>query len=228
MRRLILVRHGESQWNAEGRIQGQACNGLSDIGIEQANVTAEVLAETYPDALLFSSDIYRTRQTVEPLRARLNVTPVFDPRLRERHFGAWETQLRDEIRASDPARWARHVAGEDVIGEIGGETASELVARVLAGLNDILAGTDEDQAVIVVTHGGPVYYGVHHALGLAPGVLGTVANTSITELVQFAGQLPTPRPLPVVLERYNEVHHLPVALRTFWRPARLEQKDAPD
>lgn len=228
MRRLILVRHGESQWNAEGRIQGQACNGLSQVGIEQANVTARMLAETYPDALLVSSDIYRTRQTAEPFSTLLDLPAVFDPRLRERHFGAWETKLRSEIQAEDGPRWARHVAGEDVIGEVGGETANELVSRVLAGLRDVMANVSDNQVVIVVTHGGPVYYGVHHALGLNLGLLGTVANTSITELVEFAGEPSPPRPLPVVLERYNEVAHLPVALRTFWRPARMDQKNTPD
>jgi glucosyl-3-phosphoglycerate phosphatase len=228
MRRLVLVRHGESVWNAEGRIQGQACNGLSDVGIEQANVTARTLAETYPDAILLSSDIYRTKQTVAPLSDLLGVTPVFDARLRERHFGAWETQLRTEIQTADADRWARHVAGEDVIGEIGGETAEELVVRVLAAFTEVLSGMAENQVVIAVTHGGPVYYGVHRALGLNPGVLGTVANTSITELVQFAGKPPAPRPLPVVLERYNEIAHLPVGLRTLWRPARLATNTTPD
>lgn len=228
MGRLILVRHGESVWNAEGRIQGQACNGLSPIGIEQAQYTANALAAAYANALLVSSDIFRTRQTVEPLSALLSVTPVFDPRLRERSFGTWETQLRSEIQASDPDRWARHVAGEDVIGEIGGETAEELVDRVLAAFRAILADASDDQIVIAVTHGGPVYYGVHRALGLQPGVLGTVANTSITELVAFAGEAPVTRPLPVVLERYNEIAHLPVELRTTWRPARAAAYTKPD
>ena len=86
MRRLVLIRHGESVWNAEGRIQGQACNGLSEIGLAQARHTAKALAETYPNATLISSDIYRTQQTIAPLNELLSVTPVFDPRLRERHL----------------------------------------------------------------------------------------------------------------------------------------------
>jgi probable phosphoglycerate mutase len=228
MRRLVLVRHGESVWNAEGRIQGQACNGLSEIGLKQAQYTAAALADVYPDATLISSDIYRTQQTVAPLSERLNVTPVFDPRLRERHFGAWETQLRTDIQASDEQRWARHVAGEDVIKEVGGETAQELVTRVLAAFTDVFEAMNDNQVVIAVTHGGPVYYGVHRALGLTPGVLGTVANTSITELAWSQTTQPQPRALPVVLERYNEIAHLPVGLRTLWRPARAREDAKPD
>lgn len=228
MRRLVLVRHGESVWNAEGRIQGQACNGLSEIGLAQARHTAEALAATYPSATLISSDIYRTQQTVAPLSDLLGVTPVFDPRLRERHFGAWETQLRSDIQTSDAPRWQRHVGGEDVIGEIGGETGEELVSRVLAVFADVFAAMATGQVVIAVTHGGPVYYGVHRALALTPGVLGTVANTSITELVLPDVPQGNSRALPVVLERYNEIAHLPVALRTLWRPARAALDVKPD
>lgn len=221
MRRLVLVRHGESVWNAEGRIQGQACNGLSEIGLAQARHTAKALAATYPDATLISSDIYRTQQTVAPLSELLGVSPVFDARLRERHFGAWETQLRSDIQTKDAVRWQRHVAGEDVIGEIGGETAEQLVGRVLAAFAEVFAAMRHDQVVIAVTHGGPVYYGVHRVLGLTPGLLGMVANTSITELLLPQSVANGERVLPVVLERYNEVAHLPVALRTFWRPTRV-------
>lgn len=228
MRRLVLIRHGESVWNAEGRIQGQACNGLSEIGLAQARHTAKALAETYPNATLISSDIYRTQQTIAPLSELLSVTPVFDPRLRERHFGAWETQLRTDIQRQDAARWARHAAGEDVIGEIGGETAEQLVARVLAAFTDVFRAMADDQVVIAVTHGGPVYYGVHRALGLTPGLLGTVANTSITELALPHSGHDAPRALPVVLERYNEIAHLPVDLRTLWRPARAAADAKPD
>jgi len=228
MRRLVLVRHGESVWNAEGRVQGQACNGLSAIGIEQAEYTAQALALAYPTATLVSSDIYRTQQTVAPLSAKLNAIPVFDPRLRERHFGAWETQLRSEIEATDAPRWQRHVAGEDVINEVGGETSEELVSRVLGAFIELFAAMGDNQVVIAVTHGGPVYYGVHRALGLEPGVLGTVANTSITELALFDGAKKPQRMLPVVLERYNEIAHLPVELRTLWRPARPTPAAKPD
>jgi len=228
MRRLVLVRHGESVWNAEGRIQGQACNGLSEIGLAQAHHTAEALAATYPNATLVSSDIYRTQQTVAPLSELLGVTPVFDPRLRERHFGTWETQLRTDIQTSDAPRWQRHAAGEDVIGEIGGETADQLVVRVIAAFTDVFAAMATGQVVIAVTHGGPVYYGVHRALGLTPGVLGTVANTSITELALPDVSPGSTRVLPVVLERYNEIAHLPVALRTLWRPARAVTEVTPD
>ena len=66
MRRLVLLRHGESLWNAETRIQGQLCAGLSALGHDQAEAAAPRIADAYPDALLVTSDLQRTVETVAP------------------------------------------------------------------------------------------------------------------------------------------------------------------
>jgi glucosyl-3-phosphoglycerate phosphatase len=124
MRRLVLVRHGESVWNAEARIQGQRCAGLTEAGHAQAKATGAFLAALYPHAHLVTSDLQRTRETVAPLAAALACEPASDERLRERSFGAWEGLLRADVVASDPARWQRWVDGEDVVGEVGARAAS--------------------------------------------------------------------------------------------------------
>jgi glucosyl-3-phosphoglycerate phosphatase len=212
VKRLVLVRHGESIWNAEGRIQGQECAGLSDTGHAQAKVTGHALAEAYPDAAVVTSDLLRCQQTAAPLLEGLAVEPTVDARLRERSFGAWEGRLRAEVAAADAERVERWRAGEDVIGEVGGETAVMLADRVGPVLRELLAAVPDEGVTIAVTHGGPVWHGTHLLLGLPLGTLGTVDNASVTVLASWTGQ-------DVVLHRWNETAHLPVELRTGWVPS---------
>jgi glucosyl-3-phosphoglycerate phosphatase len=221
MRRLVLVRHGESIWNAEARIQGQSCAGLSEVGHAQAKVTAAALSASYPDALLVTSDLQRTVETMTPLAEALGREPAHDPRLRERSFGAWEGHLRAEVIAGDAERWQRWVDGEDVVGEVGGESAAQLADRVEPVLRELLDATPAGGVTIAVTHGGPVWHGTHRLLGLSPGTFGAVGNTSVTEFLAFE---PARRgnghgPAPVVLDRWNELAHLPLELRIGWVPS---------
>jgi glucosyl-3-phosphoglycerate phosphatase len=212
VRRLVLIRHGESVWNAEGRIQGQRCAGLSEVGHAQAKTTGRALAEALPAATVVVSDLERCQQTAAPLLEELGVEPTVDARLRERSFGTWEGRLRSEVAEEDTARVVRWRAGEDVIGEIGGETARMLTERIGPTLRELLAGVPEGGVTIAVTHGGPVWHGTHLLLGLPLGTLGTVDNASVTELVSWHGD-------DVVLHRWNETAHLPLELRTGWVPS---------
>lgn len=204
MTRLQLVRHGESEWNVERRIQGQSGTGLSARGREQAARTAEVIAHAHPDAALVTSDLERCRLTAEPIAARLGVEPRVEPGLRERDFGAWTGRLPPEIAAADRERWERWRAGEDVVAEAGGEDAATLAARVIAVYRRLAAEVAE-RPVICVTHGGPILYGTRTLLGLGDGVLRAVANGSITEIAYDGGQ--------ATLVSWNQVSHLPAALR---------------
>jgi glucosyl-3-phosphoglycerate phosphatase len=212
VRRLLLVRHGESVWNAEARIQGQRCAGLSEVGHAQAKATGQALAEAYPGAPVVTSDLQRCQETAAPLVEALGVEPVLDPRLRERSFGSWEGRLRSEVAAADGERVQRWRAGEDVIGEVGGETAAMLSERVGPALRELLAATPDGGVTIVVTHGGPVWHGTHLLLDLPPGTLGAVDNASVTVLASWQGH-------DVVLQRWNETAHLPLELRTGWTPS---------
>lgn len=221
MRRLVLVRHGESRWNAEGRIQGHACDGLTSLGHAQSRVTAAALTGAYPDAEVVSSDLARATQTASALSAELDRVFVTDERLRERSFGRWEEQLRDDVAAGDPDRWRRWLAGEDVVGEVGGETAAQLADRVAPAIHELLAATPDGGTTIVVTHGGSIWHGIHRALNLPVPSLGGVANAAVSELISHGAQDVTDHDLrsaPAVLDRWNEVAHLPVELRTAWRP----------
>lgn len=245
MRRLVLVRHGESVWNADARIQGQQCAGLSALGHAQARATAEALAAAFPDALLVTSDLQRTVETMAPLAAALGGEPRVDARLRERTFGAWEGKLRTEVAVEDEARWSRWLGGEDVIAEVGGESAAQLADRVEPVLRELLAATPHGGVTIAVTHGGPVWHGTHRVIGVPPGTLGGVNNASVTHLTAWGGTTNSPTTATelaawggtdgdvpdsdevgtVVLDRWNETAHLPLELRTGSSPSKLS--DAP-
>jgi glucosyl-3-phosphoglycerate phosphatase len=221
--RLLLVRHGQSIWNAEARIQGQACRGLSTVGHTQAKALGEALAEELAlvegPLVLVTSDLQRCQETIRPLTERLAVEPDVDRRLRERSFGAWEGRLRDEVATDDAERWGRFCSGQDVVAEVGGESAEQLADRVEPVLRELLATTPRDGVTVAVTHGGPVWQGLHRLLELPLATLGGVANAGISEVVSLHGTL--------ALGRWNDVGHLEPGLRTTFAPPRAHAEAPP-
>jgi broad specificity phosphatase PhoE len=209
LRRLVLVRHGESVWNVERRVQGQTCRGLTGTGRDQAARTAELLAAWIGEAQVVSSDLGRCQETAAPIGAALGVEIAVDPELRERHFGRWEGLDRDGLLADDADRYARWRSGEDVIAEIGGESDSALrdrSARAFRGLLDDVA--DDAGTVVAVTHGGTIWYGLHELLRLDGYRLGAVHNASVTELVRGGTGPAGLDPTFPHLARFNETSHL--------------------
>lgn len=219
LERLVLVRHGESEWNLERRVQGQSGTGLTDRGVAQSERTAEVLADAYPDVLLAMSDLQRCRETAAPLEGLLRCEVRLEPGLRERDFGAWTGLLGSEIAEQDADRWKRWRSGEDVVAEIGGEDSPALVRRVVHTYRRLLADAD-GRTVICVTHGGPIWHGTQNLLGLDDRVLGGVANASITEIdLDDAGTR---------LASWNQVAHLPLELRMLERAESGKAGQYPD
>ncbi|MEX0953252.1 MAG: histidine phosphatase family protein [Nitriliruptoraceae bacterium] len=202
MRRIVLVRHGESAWNAEGRVQGQSGPGLSELGHRQARATAEEIGRRHSDADLWVSDLQRAVETVEPMQDVLGCRAVVDERLRERSFGSWEGSLRDDVIARDGDRWQRWMSGQDVIPEVGGETADQLADRAHDVVRDILTSAEDGSTIVVVTHGGLIWHGVHRLVGLPDRSLGGVHNTSLTVLIDL-GDART------LLGTWNSTGHLP-------------------
>ena len=205
---LVLVRHGESQWNVERRVQGQDGPGLSPRGEEQAILTARWLAESYPQAQLVTSDLLRCVDTITPLAEVLGRDVAIDPGLRERDFGRWSGVLAEELPERDPDLVRRWRGGEDVIAEVGGEGDAAFTDRVVRSLRAVAARPAVGNVVVCCTHGGPIWHGTRAMVGVASNVLGPVANCSITEL-----RLDDER--PPRLFTWNQVAHLPVALRTW-------------
>jgi len=168
MTRLLLVRHGLTDWNAAQRFQGQHDVPLNETGERQAAALARRLAgEPLQD--IYSSDLQRALATTSSIAAmRQACRVVIEPRLREVSFGEWEGLTYTEIAARDPAGLA---AWEDNILENappGGETLTQLAGRVQAVLGELLlAHTNE--TLLLVAHGGPLQVLVCLALGLPPG-----------------------------------------------------------
>jgi probable phosphoglycerate mutase len=200
--RVVLIRHGESRWNAAGRWQGQGGPGLSDLGHRQAKVTAALLAAHVDDvALLVSSDLPRVTETAEPAARMLGLPVETDARLREIDVGWWSGLTTDEVVARAPDALAAIRAGHDVP-RGGAETVGDLRARVAPAVAELAASCDGGTAV-VFSHGGPVRAVVGDALGLSvidERVLAGPGNCSRTVLTYRAGH---PR-----LACYNETAHL--------------------
>jgi broad specificity phosphatase PhoE len=146
---LLLVRHGETDWNADGRLQGHTDRPLSDFGRRQARQLVEDLAEEKLDAI-YASDLSRARETAEIVGARLGLAVVIDPDLREKDWGTWEglTPIeRDRV-------------------EFVGESTKAHQERMLEALRRI-ADRHPGGRVLVVTHGGSMRRVQAVALGIA-------------------------------------------------------------
>jgi glucosyl-3-phosphoglycerate phosphatase len=150
--RIILWRHGRTEWNVVDRFQGQADIPLDAVGHAQAARAAEVLA-AYRPVRLYSSDLSRSYQTAEVLAERIGLEIITDKRLREIHVGSWEGLLGEEIRAIDPEQAHRLWAGEDVRRSPSGESPSEVAERMVEALTQIAESAPDDSTVVVVTHG---------------------------------------------------------------------------
>jgi probable phosphoglycerate mutase len=167
-----MWRHGQTAWNAEGRIQGQHDAKLDDTGREQAQIAARQLALRKP-ALIVSSDLSRCSDTAAELVVLTGVTPLFDPRLRERGFGVWETHTRDEVEQRWPEAFARWRRGEPV-DEAGVEATESVGERVAAALVDIVEA-NPGATVVITTHGGSVRHGIQTLLKWPHDVVYSVA-----------------------------------------------------
>jgi probable phosphoglycerate mutase len=162
---LLLIRHGETAWNAEGRIQGQLDVPLSARGVWQAARLAQRLAAEPIDAVI-SSDLARARLTAEPLAQARQLPVTVEPRLGERHFGRFQGHTAEEIAARWPEdfhRW-RQRDPDWPIPE--GESGSVFSTRVRAALADLCA-RHAGGCVAVVAHGGTLDVAYREAMALA-------------------------------------------------------------
>ncbi|KGI68988.1 histidine phosphatase family protein [Mycolicibacterium rufum] len=191
IRRLVMLRHGQTEFNAGSRMQGQLDTDLSDLGREQAVAAAEVLAKRQP-LLIISSDLRRALDTAVALGDRCGQPVNIDARLRETHLGDWQGMTHLEVDDVAPgarlawredARWAPH----------GGESRVDVADRSLPLVRELVAGQpewgveDPDRPVVLVAHGGLIAALTAALLHLPVDnwpVLGGMGNAS---WVQLAG-----------------------------------------
>ena len=151
---VIIVRHGETEWNIRGIRQGNLDSALTTKGMVQAQALAQRLGrESF--AALYSSDLGRAVQTAEEIARVTGHTIITDARLRERHLGIFQGLSADEIKEKHPEEYKLHRSlGPDYVIP-GGESVKQQVARNIAYLNEI-SEKHPGETIVVVTHGGVI------------------------------------------------------------------------
>ncbi|WP_265946692.1 histidine phosphatase family protein [Dechloromonas sp. A34] len=150
--RICLVRHGETEWNAARRIQGQIDIGLNEIGLRQAEAAGRWLKGAGIVAL-YSSDLKRAWATAQAIGAALGLTPNAAPEMRERRYGVFEGLTYDEAKTKHPDGYAAFEGRNADYAFEDGESLKAMFARVTSRLQAI-AAAHPGQNVAVVLHGG--------------------------------------------------------------------------
>lgn len=162
-RRLVLLRHGRTDWNASHRIQGQQDSQLDDVGLAQARTVAPAVAAMSP-SLLWSSDLARAHRTAEEVAAATGLPLRTDARLREFSLGEYERLTHDELRAQDPAGFERFRRGAWE-GIPGAEHPREVAERMVAVLTELAGAMDDGATGVAVSHGAAIRTGLVAFLG---------------------------------------------------------------
>ena len=150
--RLCIVRHGETAWNAEHRVQGQLDVPLNATGLAQAQAIARALSREKFDAI-YSSDLSRALQTAQPLAGLLGLPIVKDRNLRERHYGIFQKLTYAEVKARFPEDYARFEARDLDFSFRTGESLREFSERSIEIVKKI-AEENRGKSIAVFTHGG--------------------------------------------------------------------------
>ena len=169
--RLVLWRHGQTQWNVDGRFQGQSDIPLDPLGEQQAERAARLLAALQP-AAIFSSDLARATATAAPLARLTGLRVIPDKDLRERYGGKWEGLTDVEIRARYPVEHSQWLPP-------GGEASITVADRASAAMERIAETLAPGTLAVVVSHGAALRLGAARLLGLPEelwGAVGPLAN----------------------------------------------------
>lgn len=190
VRRLLLLRHGQTEYNAASRMQGQLDTDLSELGIRQAAAAAKVLAAREPRVII-SSDLRRARDTASALAEQVGLDVGTDQRLRETHLGDWQGLTHLEVDEQMPGArrlWRDDASWRPPHGESRVDVAQRsvpVVEELVAGLGGWGRGDNADAPVVLVAHGGVIAAMTAGLLGLPVShwpVFGGLANTSWVQL----------------------------------------------
>jgi len=165
MTRVVVVRHGQTYWNVEARIQGHGDSDLTEEGIAQAEAIAARLADE-PCDLLISSDLGRAHETARRVAARNGRPIVLDPRLRERAFGVGEGMGYAELDRAYPGSFVRTGTVDADLAVPGGESRRQFHARVCGAFEEF-AARHAGRNLVVVAHGGVLSSLYRHINGIA-------------------------------------------------------------
>lgn len=184
--RLILVRHGRTEFNAQNRLQGQMDVPLSAEGVEQARRVAPVISWLRPQAIV-CSPLGRAHRTASAIGRASGIEPVDDPRLMEIDVGEWAGLRAEDLYRDDPRYPAGMVSADD-FRRPGGETGTEAMNRI-AGAMESIAAEHAGQRVVVVSHGFALRTAMCRLLGgdyTASRAWGGLSNCSWSLMDRFS------------------------------------------
>jgi broad specificity phosphatase PhoE len=196
---ILLIRHGQTDYNANGRWQGHLDVPLNETGKTQARALARRLAD-WPVAALFASDLKRAAMTAVYLAETWGIIPVYDKMWRERDMGVFAGRSNEELRQAYPEIWANMRKG--IIDIPGGEVHEALQSRAAAAFASA-ASAYPGEMVAVVTHGGTLNAVVSSVLGIPPDRYGRLSfrrNTGLT-IIELGDRGPR-------LTMLNDARHL--------------------
>ncbi|MBN1857658.1 histidine phosphatase family protein [Candidatus Bipolaricaulota bacterium] len=198
--RLLLVRHGETEWNVERRFMGQADSSLTARGERQAAAVGERLSREQVDVVI-SSDLGRAEATASKICGRCGLAPVLDARLRERHAGVLQGLTTDQAQEQFPDVFTGFRRLGTSFRIPGGESVEEVESRIGSFLADMM-GREDRETVIAVTHGAILMTILRMVLEIPHHATARVAfgNTCICELRSRDGAWE--------LHRWNDTCHL--------------------
>jgi 2,3-bisphosphoglycerate-dependent phosphoglycerate mutase len=195
------VRHGQSTWNHEHRIQGQLDPPLSDEGRRQAARLGRRLAGR-KFAGFYTSDLKRASETSMLIGAAVGMTPVPMPEIREIYLGEWEGLRTEDITIRFPQAWAGWSEKPDWDLVPGGEGSAAFESRVAAAIDSIIERHQQGGDVLVVTHGGLIQVALHRVVGRpSRGIFAfRIQNASVSVIERRSGRF--------VVTGVNDVGHL--------------------
>jgi alpha-ribazole phosphatase len=198
--KLLLVRHGQTDWNLAGRFQGQSDTRLNRTGQRQAAAVSQVLRLEAIQAV-YASDLQRARETARCIAAGLRLTVQLEPRLREMAFGQWEGLTYAEIQQRQPEALVAWQKAPQRRAPPHGETLAQVADRVRQALKKMVKAHTEE-TIVLVAHGGPLRILLCLALGLPPQAYWQFAMQpgSLSELHMYDEG--------AILTRLNDTHHL--------------------
>ncbi len=155
MTKIILIRHGVTDWNAEGKIQGQSDTQLSSEGMYQARMLIAYFPFETIDAI-YSSNLQRAMKTAEFIanKFKLEVIPVRE--LREIDFGNWEGRSFEDVAKEEPAEFKKFFVQPDMLMFKGGESFAEVQSRAMLSLKKIVKLNGDKKQIVIVTHGAVI------------------------------------------------------------------------
>lgn len=200
--RFCLVRHGETDWNTERRLQGQLDTPLNPTGLTQA----EQLSDALQDAGLqfdafYTSDLQRTRQTAAAIAAACDIQPIATPALRERHFGCFQGLTYPEAQQQMPLEYDRFKSRDPAYVPDNGESLQAFSQRIESFMQQV-AEKHQGKTLLLVSHGGvlDIAYRMANGLAITQQRDFPIPNAALNWISHYAGKW--------TLERWADQSHL--------------------